>query len=305
MEDIEETAERLYQSAMAHAYQTERVANRGRVERLLLDIFGDDLPTPIVWADGPPAEPPEYWLGSDASRTWIDYYAAAADPAVSADMEPAMDADDAAAVKLAVAARELLDLGSLYLFYAGRTVCVDRPLIYSVDDRGDYHSSTGAALMWRDGQYALFWHGVGLPNLCVPGDVIEGIVTPRIDPAQITLSKIKNEPNQEVRRALIALYRGGEAAWLRDSGAEPIDRDDDVCAELYRLPDTSLVLVCWDGAAQLYGMPHPRYALRIDPQCRPLHADGSKGDSQKLTARAAVASTYGLTAAEYRGVSRT
>ena len=36
------------------------------------------------------------------------------------------------------------------------------------------------------------------------------------------------------------------------------------------------------------------YSLRVDPQCRPLLQDGTKGEPQDMTARNAVASTFGM-----------
>lgn len=41
------------------------------------------------------------------------------------------------------------------------------------------------------------------------------------------------------------------------------------------------------------------YFLRVDPQCRPMLADGRFGDAQEVTALNAVASTFGMTGAQY------
>jgi hypothetical protein len=42
-----------------------------------------------------------------------------------------------------------------------------------------------------------------------------------------------------------------------------------------------------------------RYFLRVNPRLRPIHDDGSFGEPQAYTARNAVASTFGLSGAEY------
>ena len=41
------------------------------------------------------------------------------------------------------------------------------------------------------------------------------------------------------------------------------------------------------------------FLLRVDPELRPIYEDGSFGMAQKATARNAVASTFGLSGADY------
>lgn len=44
---------------------------------------------------------------------------------------------------------------------------------------------------------------------------------------------------------------------------------------------------------------HKSYFLRVHPECRPMLANGAFGAAQALTARNAVASTFGLRGPEY------
>src|SRR5207244_1295263 len=58
------------------------------------------------------------------------------------------------------------------------------------------------------------------------------------------------------------------------------------------------------GVQVVKSMPGPdggrrKYMLRVHPELRPLHRDGTFGEPQELTARNAAASTFGLRGVEY------
>lgn len=117
---------------------------------------------------------------------------------------------------------------------------------------------------------------------------------------------IDGEVNAEIRRVMIDRYRRGEeiagaAAYLRDSNAERLDHDDRY-GTLWRKPvpgDEPITMVeVVNRTAEPDGH-FKHYFLRVDPECRPLFADGRFGDPQKLTAHAAVASTFGCRAEDY------
>jgi hypothetical protein len=118
-------------------------------------------------------------------------------------------------------------------------------------------------------------------------------------PASITVAEIDAEQNAEVRRVM--MERFGMARFIRESGAAVLDHDER-WGTLYRREiagDEPLVMV-----EVINRSPEPdgsfrRYTLRVAPDCRPLFADGTRGDPQPLTALAAVASTFGMTGAEY------
>lgn len=161
---------------------------------------------------------------------------------------------------------------------------------YSVlerDARGRLHSTRGPAVSWPDGHQMFAVHGVRVPERVI---LQQDKTTPR---------DILAEPNTEVRRVMVELY-GGER-FMRDAGGRIIHTDETGKLWRKKMPDgTEDVLM----VEVVNSTPEPdgsfkTYWLRVDPQCRPLRRDGQLGEPQVLTARAAVASTFGFTADEY------
>jgi hypothetical protein len=154
------------------------------------------------------------------------------------------------------------------------------------------HCETGTSVAWPDGWGLWYWHGVRVTQ-----QIIE-------QPETITVAQIESEPNAEVRRVLVERY--GQSRYLIDSGAIAIHSDD--WGTLYRkeVPDDEpLVMVKVVNSTAEPDGSHKDYFLRVDPSCRPMLADGQFGKPQKLTARNAIASTFGLTGDQYRPVKQT
>jgi hypothetical protein len=131
------------------------------------------------------------------------------------------------------------------------------------------------------------WHG-----LRVTAQLIEA-------PETITVTAIDAEANAEIRRVMMERY--GWARFLKDSGAAVLDHDDR-WGTLYQsnIPgDEPLVMVEVVNRSPEPDGSFRHYTLRIAPDCRPLRPDGQVGRPQKLTARNAVASTFGLTGQQY------
>ncbi len=287
----DEIAAEVYDRAMAKCYRTDP-CDRAEAEAALqhlVAVASLDVPTRVTWELVPPArDDVAFWLSSEIDRNWVEFYAAA--PLVGVVDEPE-------AVVVAQALVRLLDAAHLVIWVAdGSVLLVERPEIYTVDDLGRPHSFGGRPdLMYRDerGTGTYHWHGIRMP-----GSVIRR-------PESITLAMISAEQNAERRRVLLALY--GEARWLRDTGAVPIDEHPEH-GRLYRLDTDELVLVCHDGVPQLDGSA-PTYSLRVNAELRPMQVrqDGTiaYGAPQPLTALNAAASTYGLTGDEYRVAQRT
>src|SRR5690606_34188024 len=93
------------------------------------------------------------------------------------------------------------------------------------------------------------------------------------------------------------LARMGEDRFAREGGATEIHRDG--CGVLYRLGDETLAVRVANSTPEPDGTRKP-YWLYVHPECRPMRGGGTLGDPQPLTATAAVASTFGLTADQYR-----
>ena len=163
----------------------------------------------------------------------------------------------------------------------------DRPEILLVDEQNRPHCETGPFCCWRDGSALYAVHGVR-----VPAWIIE-------QPEKITVSIIGREANAEIRRIMVDRY--GPSRYLADSGATLVHKDDFGC--LYRkaqADDEPLVMVKVVNSTRESDGSFKDYWLRVDPELKPLLSDGSKGKPQKLTARNAVASTFGLRGEEYQ-----
>jgi hypothetical protein len=157
------------------------------------------------------------------------------------------------------------------------------------------HNDHGAALLFRDGWGIWSIHGVH-----VPSKVIEA-------PETLTFEEVRDEPNTEVRRHMLARYgglRGSLAAgkWISDGGLKPISTcditakmqpsglsiwklshgDEPVLCKLYRaeLPDDEplhlLWVACTSTAKETF--------LRVPPTIRDAAKarDWTFGDSVKL-----------------------
>jgi len=158
----------------------------------------------------------------------------------------------------------------------------DRPEHLHRDAQGRLHSTSEAALKYRDGWAIHAVHGVR-----VPADIIE-------DRTSITVTRIESESNAEIRRVMIDLY--GPARYLSDSGAQVIqecDADHYIIglrtARLLRkdVPDDEAIVII----DLLNSTPEPdgsvkRYQLRADPSA--YNGEASRN------VHAAIASTWRL-----------
>ena len=102
------------------------------------------------------------------------------------------------------------------------------------------------------------------------------------------------------------LDRYGWDKYLMQSGAEEVLKDD--AGILYQKNienDEPLVMVKVINSTPEPDGTKKNYFLRVDPQLRPMLADKTFGKPQKLTARNAVASTFGLYGNEYNPVTET
>ena len=137
----------------------------------------------------------------------------------------------------------------------------ERPNIMRLDDRGRLHCTTGPALTYPDGWAIYSVHGIRVPE-----EIIE-------NPSSLTVEKIENEVNAEIRRVMIDLY--GPARYLLDTGAQVVDQcpaDHPMVglrtAKLLRkeVPDDETIVYI----DLLNSTPEPdgsvrRYQLRVDP----------------------------------------
>ena len=176
----------------------------------------------------------------------------------------------------------------------------ERHSILNLDSRGRLHCDDGYAFGYPDGWGDYFWHGTRVDRAIV------------LHPESITIEKIANGANAELRRIMLERYdtlryRG---AYIVDSGAKVIHQDE--CGTLYRSDrngDTPLLMVKVYNSTTESDNTQREFFLRVDPNLRPMerNADGAMvfGQPQRMTARNAVASSFGLRGEEYKPVIET
>ncbi|HEY3175656.1 MAG TPA: hypothetical protein VGK94_07835 [Candidatus Polarisedimenticolia bacterium] len=174
---------------------------------------------------------------------------------------------------------------------------IAKPTVHveQVDGWRRLHCEDGPTLE-SDIENLYFWHGVLVPAFVV------------VRPKWITVKHILGEENAEVRRVMIERY--GWDRFLTEAGTL---LHSDGFGDLYRfIPDndepiTGVVVVNSthepDGSFKMY-------TLQVHPELRPLYANDEAGrprlgEPQELTARNAVASTFGLRGEEYRPMVQT
>jgi hypothetical protein len=182
---------------------------------------------------------------------------------------------------------------ALFWTLDGLCFAAERPSYFNWDEAGQLHSEVGPSVAYPSGWSRWHWHGVRVAQ-----NVIEA-------PETITVAAI-HAAEPQARRVMIERYRAGERvsgipAYLRDSGARLLDRDPNfgtlwrIDADLAAAP--MLMLEVENRSPELDGT-YRHFLLRVDPELRPLRRGGF-GKWQPLTARNAVASSFGLTGAEY------
>jgi hypothetical protein len=182
-------------------------------------------------------------------------------------------------------------------FWVFDSICfaAERPIHINHDEAGRLHCEVGPSFAFRSGWCRWHWHGVEVDR-----QIIE-------EPRRITIEDIEAaRRHPEFQRILIERYRHGNkvhgiAAYLRDAGGVRLDHDE-VFGTLWRRSVRGEAPVLMIEVVNHTPEPDGSYKhhfLRVDTNLRPILADGTFGPPQPLTARNAVASTFGLTGGEY------
>jgi hypothetical protein len=184
--------------------------------------------------------------------------------------------------------------GCWLLYWADDTLYwVAKPTVHREPGTQRLHHDAHAALE-SDVVNLYFWRGVMVPRFVI------------VRPDLITIARIEQEENAEVRRVLIERYRHGEeihgaAAFIGDAGGQRLDHDERY-GTLWRRDIPARVIREGDGDRHIPGdepivmievvnrTPGPdgrfkRYWLRVPPEMR--------------TAREAVAWTFNMPAEQY------
>ena len=178
---------------------------------------------------------------------------------------------------------ELARTGVAFAALTGLAIMLDRPTRSRFDERGRLHAEDGAAFEYPGGPAIWAVHGV-----VVPADVIT-------DPASITVERIDEASNAEIRRVLTERF--GAERLIREGGAELVDEDDVGRLWVRRFPRTD-----WR---------HPEPVQMVEVRNSTPEPDGSvrtyflRVPPSISTARAAVAWTFGLRGSHYEPVVET
>ena len=173
-------------------------------------------------------------------------------------------------------------------FWPHENICwmSDRPYIVKQDDRNRLHNETGPAYAHRDAWSLYYIHGVRVPELVV------------MNPELITVKMIEDEKNAEVRRIMVDRY--GQERYRQDCGAVVLHQDDfGVLKRKELLGDEPIVFVEVINSTMEPDGTFKNYSIRVHPDLCPLLPEKKLGRPQKLTARNAIASTFGLRGEEY------
>jgi hypothetical protein len=171
------------------------------------------------------------------------------------------------------------EAGAFCFFITDRCIEVcPIPSVATMDALGRLHSASGPAFVWLNDVRDFYWHGVRVESYVVD------------NPERITVLDIEAESNAEVRR--VKIERFGQERYLTESGAREIHRDD--YGTLFRKEmrgDEALVMVKVVNATPEPDGSFKDYFLRVPPTV--------------LTAREAVAWTFGKTSDGYEPVKET
>ncbi len=163
------------------------------------------------------------------------------------------------------------------IFYQDLALVCELPTYATLDSEHRFHNEIGPALRFSDDFSVYVWHGRRVTD-----EIIER-------PSSITIDRIENEPNVEIRSILVERY--GISKFLKDSGAKKIHEDE--YGILYRkrfessdpFLDEPLVVVRVHNATPEPDGFHKQFFLRVPPNI--------------TTAKEAVAWTFGLDSDDY------
>jgi hypothetical protein len=176
----------------------------------------------------------------------------------------------------------------------------ERQCVVLQDEQKRIHCETGPAIAYPDGFKIYAIHGTRISDYIIDA------------PEQITVERIEAEPNAEIRRIMVDRYKNGSelsgaGAYLIDSGSEVLD-DDEKYGTLYRryrMDDTPLIMVrVTNNTVEPDGTVR-QFFLRVHPELRPMMWNKQLGAPQAMTARNAVASTWGMRGEEFLPEART
>lgn len=181
-------------------------------------------------------------------------------------------------------------------FISHEEICFisERPNKLNRDEQGRLHSEEEVAISYPDGWSIYAWHGIRVPE-----DII-------LYPEKISIVRIEQESNQEIKRVMIERY--GMGRYMEDSGCEEIHSDEFgilLSKKRTGMPDMRMVKV-------INGSYEGLWKKKADGgmEFTPYYQDGKQYRKEYFlrvpphtkTALEGVASTYGMNGNEYKKI---
>jgi len=171
----------------------------------------------------------------------------------------------------------------------GVVILTERPTCIHRDPANRLHCEDGPAVAYPDGWGIWAWHGTRVEQ-----EIIE-------DPKALTVKRITDEENAELRRTYMEIY--GQGRYMKEAGGKLLDEVHEppfpglIDAKLWRLPNPDggepfVCVECQNSTPEANGS-WKKYHLWVHPELRPLLPGDKLGAPQKMTAHNALASTYG------------
>jgi len=135
----------------------------------------------------------------------------------------------------------------------------ERHCLLNRDDKGRLHSLNQPSVLYPDGWSIYAVHGVRVPEYII------------MNPNQITIKKIEEENNLEIKRIMIERF--GQERYLMESNAKMIHKDK--FGELYYKEiknDEPLVMVKVINSTPEPDGSRNNYFIRVDPKIKTAHA---------------------------------
>jgi hypothetical protein len=140
-------------------------------------------------------------------------------------------------------------------FIAHEHICfiLERPAVMQLDEDNRLHSLAGQALAYRDGWGIHAMHGTVVPSKAVEA------------PDTITLDEIDNEPNEEIREALLRCYGAERVIEARGATRITVDKCGMLLVRPFKSDGEPLVMVKVRNRTPEPDGSRKQYYLRVPP----------------------------------------
>lgn len=186
--------------------------------------------------------------------------------------------------------RILSEHSSVRFVHKDFCIICDRPEVLTVDSSNRPHNENGPFCRYRDGFAMYAWHGIRVPAWIIEHKEL------------ITIDVVNNEQNIEIKRCMIEIK--GYEWFIKEANLKPVHTDEWGTLYKSKLQSEELTIVKVVNSTANPDGTYKDYYLSVHPELRPMRRNEKTGrvilgSPQDLTAKNAVASTFGLRGEEY------